>query len=127
MTSPFIDLGRQEPTVDLDAATRRLGGSRSLLVDLARFCVEDAPELLGRLQEAIRSDDRPTAARVARRLKCLAANFDASPTVEIASELESTARDGDLADTAVLEPILHRQFEELTSLLRETVLDCDDG
>jgi HPt (histidine-containing phosphotransfer) domain-containing protein len=123
MSSSSIDDRGQQPTVDLASAQRRLGGNRSLLVDLARFCIDDAPGLLQRLHQSIQNKNRDVAARIARRLKCLAANFDAFPTVEVTRELEAAVRNGELGEAAALETPLRRQFQALTAILRESVLN----
>lgn len=93
-----------------------------MLVDLAQIFVDDVPDLLQTLKESIRSQNPQEVAWTARRLKCIAANFDASPTVAVAWEVESAARNGELHDAAAAEPELYRQFHAVSDLLRERVL-----
>lgn len=106
---------------------KRLAGNRQLLVDLARFFIDDVPDLLRMLKESIRAENSQKAAWTARRLKCIAANFDASPTVTVAWEVESAARNGELDDAAAIEPELSRQIEAVSDILRDRVLHAQDG
>ncbi|MBX3450292.1 MAG: response regulator [Planctomycetaceae bacterium] len=74
--------------IDLPGSLARMGGDVSLLHDMARFFLEDTPEMMTTLENQRIGD---LAARAAHSIKGLAANFGAAPVVELASQLEAAA------------------------------------
>lgn len=81
---------------DEKLALEALDGERELLSQLATMFVEDAPQLLTELEDAVASDDPVAARRATHSIKGLVATFFAAPTVELAHRLEQAAADGRL-------------------------------
>ncbi|MCR9293657.1 MAG: Hpt domain-containing protein [bacterium] len=82
--------------VDLGAALDALAGSRELLCDLGQMFLEDAPEILGQLRQAVDVQDAEACHRLTHSLKGLASTFFAEQTVEQARLLEGQAATGNL-------------------------------
>lgn len=81
--------------VNIPTALKRLGDDQQLMGDLINFFFEDFPSLLEELRGSILRHDWNRLQRSAHSFKGLAANFDATPTVQAmqAIELQSTSQD----------------------------------
>jgi two-component system sensor histidine kinase/response regulator len=88
--------------MDLEKSLRRLDGDQSLLVDLIGFYLDDYPGLLTRIEEATAAGDAASLERAAHSMKGLVANFDAMTAKDIAQQIESRAKQRDLANTKEL-------------------------
>lgn len=111
--------------LDIDAALSRLGGSgaRKLLVDLARFFVEDVPEYYRKLQQSLEAQDGRSAERFAHSIKGLAATFDGQGVQRAALEVERRSAAGDLAGAARAMPELSRQIDRLHAALVQLIAE----
>lgn len=83
---------------DEKSALEALDGERELLSQLATMFVEDAPQLLTDLENAVAADDPAAARRATHSVKGLVATFFAAPAVDLAHRLEQAAADGRLDD-----------------------------
>lgn len=101
------------PAANLDAALRRLRGDRELLGELIRCFQEDSPKLLGRVAAAADAGDFEALCSSAHSLKGLSANFDATPTVALAAEVERAGKERDRRAASDLIPRLRAATEEL--------------
>ena len=99
-------------------ALRRLGGDTKLFDTLAGFFLQDAPALMQQLHDAHRSGAVELVFQSAHSLKGLAATFDALPFVEIADEIESLARAGNLSAIDGLISSLDYEFNRLVTNLQ---------
>jgi two-component system sensor histidine kinase/response regulator len=72
------------------------GGYAELMADLARSFVARGADMLRRLADAVRSDDAGAAAHDAHALKGSAGNLGAARLADLAGELETLARRGEL-------------------------------
>ena len=75
--------------LDLDAALKRLGGDRNILIELAKMFAEDAPGLLDAIKQGIQQARYSDAGRAAHSLRGLAANFSAARLMFRLRELEA--------------------------------------
>ncbi len=80
--------------IDEAAALAALNGDRKLLCELAQICVEDTPELLREIDEAVAANQIDVARRLIHSLRGLSSTFFASPTTELARRLEEAASQG---------------------------------
>ncbi len=113
------ETGCEHGQFDEKSALEALDGERELLSQLATMFVEDAPQLLSDLEEAVASDDAATARRAIHSVKGLVATFFAAPTVELAHRLEQAAADGrmdELSESGCRD--LRRAVESLGQELR---------
>jgi two-component system sensor histidine kinase/response regulator len=107
-----------EPPVNLARALDRMGGDRSLLVEMARFYLEDTPGLLDTLRTSLQEQKAEEATRAAHSLKGLSANFDAHAAVQAALAVETASRSGDLARASALFADLQGHLNEVSEILR---------
>ena len=107
--------------IDVAAVKGRLECDDDLLIEIWEAFCEDAPQLLIGLQSALDREDLGTIERHAHSLKGSSANIGADIFRKVASDMELSARRGDLAGTrAMYSPLadgLNRVLEELTGLL----------
>jgi CheY-like chemotaxis protein len=81
---------------DSSVVLNRVQGDRDLLREVTTLFLEDAPQLLTQLREAIGSSDAKVVERAAHALKGSVANFGAGKASEAAFALEQMGRSGDL-------------------------------
>jgi PAS domain S-box-containing protein len=104
--------------VDWDAALRVVGGHRTILAKVVEAGIEELPDLVARLEEAIAESDAPTIQRVAHTLKGALMPFGVSQLASEAERLEDAGRRSALADAA------HR-FVELETAVRRLVAELE--
>ena len=107
----------ETPVFDYFGTLARLGGSKSLFSELARFFIEDSPVLLLRLQEALLQRDEHSAKLAVHGLKGLIANFGAHRACLAAIDAEVSVRHGNLDEVAAIYPHLETTVSELRSVL----------
>jgi HPt (histidine-containing phosphotransfer) domain-containing protein len=99
--------------LDLESTLQRLGGDRALLACLANVFTEDAPQLVERLAEAVKSMRGDQIRAAAHALRGLAANFGAPSLTYTLRELEELgARD----DTSRAKELLEEVCEKTSKL-----------
>ena len=89
-----------------------------MFATLAGFFLQDAPALMQQLHDAYRMGTVELVFQSAHSLKGLAATFEALPFVELAAEVESLARAGDLVASDGLIPSLDYEFSRLVTDLQ---------
>jgi CheY-like chemotaxis protein/HPt (histidine-containing phosphotransfer) domain-containing protein len=97
--------------INVESAKARMGGNETLVVDLARFFLEDAPKLMQDIEQGLRAGQAEDVERAAHSLKGLAANFDAESLATLASIVEEHSRNGHIEKA-------RRQFTELRDAAR---------
>src|SRR5215469_4281568 len=83
---------------DRDEALRRLQSDEELLSSLAKVFLNEHGDYLAEIHNAIQLGDFPTLERAAHTMKGSAATFGGARTAQVALELETTARRGDLTE-----------------------------
>jgi len=92
--------------LDRETAIGRASGDRELLAELARIFLEETPETLSRIEEALEARDAKAIERLAHRLKGALLTLAAPAAAEVALELETAAGGGS-------EGVLREAFERL--------------
>lgn len=82
--------------INIDSAKARMGGNEELVIDLARFFLEDAPKLARDMEQGIANGQAESVERAAHSLKGLAANFDAETLATQCLAVEEHGRNDDL-------------------------------
>jgi len=108
--------------INLTPALARLENDRELLCDLARFYLEDGPQLLQEIQHGIDTSDFELITRSAHSLKGLASNFDAHATVAAALAIELAGRQQELECIEQLLPDLQLQSQKVVVALEAELL-----
>lgn len=83
-----------------DRLLKTLKGNRKRLQKLVLIALEDLPDTLAQLREAVENEDADAASRHAHSIKGVAANFDAKTLVQPAAELEAGFKQGMAAVSA---------------------------
>jgi len=106
-----------EPPLDLSATLRAVEGDKALLTELATLFLNDCPQRLDELRQAVASDDAARTERAAHGLKGAVANFGAEAAYALAAELEAMGRRGDLAGARSVLPRLDQEVGRLIARL----------
>jgi HPt (histidine-containing phosphotransfer) domain-containing protein len=107
-----------QSVVDVDIVLERLNGNRDMLGVLATYFLEDAPQILEQLRDAARTNSIPQIVRFSHSLKGLAATFEPTPVMLLASEIEMYGRAGDSSQIPQLIPQLDLEFVKLVETLQ---------
>jgi CheY-like chemotaxis protein len=108
-----LPTGKPVPVLDCAEALSRLNGDGELLADLARLFLDDSPNQMTAIRNSIEQGDVSGLARASHALKGSIGNFGARRAFEAASELEKTARKGDLANCRLLCSALEHEMRAL--------------
>jgi PAS domain S-box-containing protein len=102
---------------DQAALLARIDGDVELMQELITLFLEDYPERLACLREALDRGDGETLAQVAHTLKGAAGNLCASGVFEAAQRLETAARNGDLQQAGTVYRTLEQEMARLQTAL----------
>jgi two-component system, sensor histidine kinase and response regulator len=107
-----------KPLIDRDRALQRMGGDTELLRCLMECFVEDAPDLVRQLDDALSANNSAEVARFAHSLKGLAANFEAVDCRDAAQAVERLGRSKDLLNASNKVDQLKEQVSALLVALK---------
>lgn len=107
---------------DYDDFMDRVEHDKELAVDLVEIFLEDAPDRVRAISDAIESGDPDAINRAAHALKGAAANLSAHYLRNLAYRIETAARQGDMEAAKSLFLELETAYVTLTSELRNKVL-----
>ena len=111
--------GAESEEIDFAQALERMDGDEELLAEQMKFFLNDGPELLDQIQQAIDEQNARQLELAAHRLKGLVAAYDADAAAETALELEKMGRAGLVAQDATdLLAKLRPAVEQLTQAMR---------
>jgi HPt (histidine-containing phosphotransfer) domain-containing protein len=106
--------------LDRDVLLAGFGGRADLLQQVVAVFLEDAPAILARIREALKTGNSAEVAAAAHALKGSVGLFSQKEAYEAARRLEQMARNGELAEGAAvcaeLEASLSRLMTELHAL-----------
>ena len=83
---------RTSDVIDRASLLDRVEGDQELLSEMVNLFVEDAPNLLAAMREALQKGDMPVLERSAHSLKGAASNLSAQPAAAAAFQLEKDAK-----------------------------------
>lgn len=106
--------GDPEPRLNRAVALTRTNGDTVLLAELSAIFIDEAPETLAAIEEALRASDLPTVERLAHRLKgaLLTLSVDRASTLALA--LETTARSESRARCEAVLAELNQELDRVT-------------
>jgi HPt (histidine-containing phosphotransfer) domain-containing protein len=94
-------------------------GDEAALGELIDTFLDEAPNLLSRMQGAIAEKNAEDLRRAAHTLKSNAATFGANALAEVCRKLEGMAEEGDLAGAEVLVARIEGELRQLTDALEK--------
>ena len=104
--------------VDLNEALARLGGDRKFYRELLDMLLQDAPQQLRDMSEALERADAKRIEQVAHSLKGAAASLEAGPVRDTAQRLETLGREANLSGTIEALHELQGQLERLRQFVQ---------
>ncbi|MBM4118517.1 response regulator [bacterium] len=113
----IVNVDTELSVFDRAAALDRVGGDLELLVELAGMFMEDCPQLLVEIENAVRNGDSDALSQSAHTLKGAVGNFSAQSAYDAAYVLEKIGRSGDLSEAASSYRVLKQEIERLQPLL----------
>jgi HPt (histidine-containing phosphotransfer) domain-containing protein len=108
----------QSQLFDREAALARVGDDEELLAELVKIFLDDYPNNLSAIDDAVAKQNPPQLERAAHTLKGAVANFGADAVVKEAFELEQQGRSGDLSHSVEHLTRLHHVIKQLDYELR---------
>lgn len=114
----------QAQLFDREAALARVGDDEELLAELVKIFLDDYPNNMSAIDEAVAKQDPPKLERAAHTLKGAVANFGADAVVKEAFELERQGRSGDLSHASENLTRLHAVIQQLDYELRPIAEHC---
>lgn len=118
MPTPELDLDGV-PVFDREKALRMAGGEVDLLQELAETILEDVPDKLQRIREALAAEAWDTLRGLAHYVKGGAANVGAERLRRAAECVETAVRDGDTTTAAAVAPTIEEEVQQLSATFAE--------
>ena len=106
------------PPFDRETFFAHTRGNQKLIAEIVELFLEEAPQLLRAIGQAIREEDADTLRRSAHRLAGSAGNFHAGPVVELARRLEQKAGENAWKELESLTGKLQTEAARLEEALR---------
>ncbi len=113
-----VQCSTSEP-VDWPAARKTVGGDERLLRLVVEACLEEYPRLLAQLREAVGRRDAAAVCQAAHAIKGSIRTFGATRAFDLAYQLETMGRVGDLGRATEVLQAAEQEFDRLLSALRE--------
>ncbi len=90
-----------DPTIDMQAidGLRELSPDADFLRELIEIYLQDTPQRIAELQDALNKKDIPVFTRAAHTIKGSSSNFGATKLTKLAHQLEMQGKSGNLADS----------------------------
>ena len=117
-----MTLSQQEPSgfeapVDFPSALRGVEGDHEILAEIIEIFLEDCPQRLHELEQAVNEGHATRIKQAAHSLKGMVACFRARKAQGLADEMEALGKTGDLAKTSALLPQLLLEFARVMNHL----------
>lgn len=115
------------PAVDRDALIELLDGNPELLTTIIDSFLDDCPDYMEAIREAVENEDAETLKREAHGLKGAAGSLRAEPASEAAQVLEEIGHSGDFSEAETALEALEHEIDRLKDALRALREDCQDS
>ncbi len=110
---------QEDKTVfDKDEALKMFEGEKEFLKELAEIFINDAPEHMLEIEEAVNCRNSETLVKSAHKLKGSVANFGKNVTTDTASKLETMGRENNLDGVEEVYGTLVKDVENLMNALK---------
>ena len=117
------EVPKQFAVLDWAQALRAVDGEEELLKEIAELFLEEGPQLMEKIRDAVHRADADGVERAAHSLKGSVSNFGAKPAYEAALELERSGRSGQFEEMgpmlAKLDGALKALMPELAAVARK--------
>jgi len=106
-----------EAPLDVTTALQMVEGDHELLAEMAELFLQDYPEHLAQIYQALVHRDKQSLSSAAHTLKGAAGNFAAGPTCAAAATLEKMGRAGDFSQVSLVIDELEAALSQLAPAL----------
>jgi len=103
----------EERRFDMTILINRMMGDEEMAREILDGFMEDMPDQIAALKEALEAGDSPLAERLAHTIKGASANVGAEELRNAALQMEEAAKESDMERCATLLPAIEREFENL--------------
>ena len=103
-------------SINREAALRRLEGDEELYSEIIAIYLADTPVQIAKLEHAVETGDMETALRQAHSIKSASGNVGADLVRQIAAEIETCRREGDIE-------VLHDLTKQLRVVFNQAEAD----
>ena len=114
-----VESVKTEPILDLDGTLARFGGDKELFVEMSGIFLEDAPEVLSSLGQAVESQDAHEVRMRAHALKGLLLGCGGVRAAHIAQVLENDGESADLRQAPSHLATLKDEFDQLVQAIQQ--------
>lgn len=94
-------------------------GGNDFLRELIDIYLTDTPKQITQLEHALAGNDAMGVTRAAHTIKGSSGNFGAEAFADLARQIESAGKTGDLTAAAALLPEFKRRFDHVVAALKE--------
>ena len=117
--------GAALPVFDRAALLDRLMGDEDLVQEVLRMSLDNLPQHIQKLQEALNAGDAPAARMAAHSIKGMAGNLSAETLRALAGEIEDAAEVGDLDTVRARMDEVKMVYEQLRTIIDDCPLERD--
>jgi HPt (histidine-containing phosphotransfer) domain-containing protein len=104
--------------IDYSSALRWVDGDRSLLAELAEVFVQDCPQRMKELEEAVKGGNADLIRQAAHSVKGMVSGFGAHQAKSLAQEMEHLGRSGRLLEACNLLPAVMLECSRVIDALK---------
>lgn len=115
------------PAVDRDALTELLDGDPKLIATLIDSFLDDCPDYMESIRDAVENENGTALEREAHGLKGATGSLRARPASKMAHTLEEMAREDDFAEAEDALDTLETEIDRLTGELRALKNACQEA
>lgn len=126
LPSSVASEARSQTACDWSAALNSVKGDRALLTMVAETFLEEAPQLLAAMRQALDRKETAELRRLAHTLKGSVDYFGASRLFDRAYQLEKIAQDGKLEEAESVFLTLAHELEQFIAVLRRDLRGSED-
>ncbi len=113
---------QEDKTVfDKDEALKTIDNDKEFLKELVEIFINDAPEHMSEIEEAVNSRNSEALEKSAHKLKGAVANFGKNATTDTAFKLETMGKENNLDGVEEVYDTLVKDVESLVNALKEFV------
>jgi two-component system, sensor histidine kinase and response regulator len=127
VAEPASHADAEQFPLDRRSLLSRFAGDEQLLHEVAEVFFEETPELLARLEGAVKARDRETARQAAHKVKGAVAPFSRAGAYETAYHIERTSQEAEWSDIEQAVAKLQSQLAAFGAGLRRIACAAQDG
>jgi two-component system sensor histidine kinase/response regulator len=113
----LIALETDTPVLDQSRLLEQFGDEPEIIAELRDLFLEDLPQQIARMRQAVATGDSDTLARAAHSLKGASGTFGAERVYRVTQALEQLARDGKLDEAVLGLDLLQEELDKAVAVV----------